>query len=86
MSCLTEFKRVYTVAPGTPFNKAVKEAMLISRENNCIVTFTFNGIEVWIFKDSTLSFTSKQYEKNYRLYYKLGNNQKCLFKQTLFRG
>ena len=86
MSCLVEFKRIYKVLPGTHFNEAVKKAMLISRKNDCIVTFIFNSIEVWIFKDSTLDFTRKQYEKDYRSYYKLGNNQKCLFKQTLFGG
>jgi hypothetical protein len=81
MSCLLEIKRVYRVLPGINFNRAVKEAMTIVKKNSCVVSFVFNGVEVLVFKDSTLNEVRKQYEKDYRLYYKIDNNKKCLFTQ-----
>jgi len=68
MSCLVEFKRIYEVLPGTHFNEAVKEAITTAKKNDCIVNFMFNGVDVWVFKDSTLNFVRKEYEENYRLY------------------
>jgi len=81
MSCLVEFKRIYEVLPGTHFNEAVKEAITTAKKNDCIVNFMFNGVDVWVFKDSTLNFVRKEYEENYRLYYKVDDNKKCPFTQ-----
>jgi hypothetical protein len=77
MSCLVEFKRVYEVLPGVHFDEAVNKAIAIAKAHDCIVNFMFNGVDIWVFKDSTLSFTRKEYEKNYRLYYKIDDNQEC---------
>jgi len=79
--CLVEIKRLYEVLPGSDFDEVVKTAMQIVKKNNCIVGFNFNGIEVCVYKDTTLEFARARYETEYKHYRRLGPNDKCEFKQ-----
>jgi hypothetical protein len=59
MNNLKEIK-VFDVLAGTDITEAIEEALKIANENNCIVLFNFNGIEIKVYH-----FSNVKEEVNY---------------------
>jgi len=55
--------KTYEVLPGTSIKEAVKEAIDISKENNCAVHFSFNGIKLKVYKFDTIQEVIEYYHK-----------------------